>query len=187
MQIKLGDTNQYGVTVVNGPEKVRNTLSWGMQCPFCKDVFVAPTTNFRWAKSCYSCRGEALKSYDETTTMDYLYHVIKGRKAAKEKGFGLTKECFNRLSVEPCYYCGAQPTETSGYKPWHPKVMINGLDRIDPAVGYYDHNVVPCCKDCNVAKLDKTEEEFISWARRLVGHQNTRDFTATAITAKWTE
>lgn len=166
---------------MGGPIKKENSNAWHwfMKCPFCDCQFIAPTTKFKTAKSCYGCRGEALKSYNETTTMDYLYHVVKGRKASKEKGFGLTKECFYSLSAKPCHYCGAEPTETNGYKPWHPKVMINGLDRIDPAVGYYDHNVVPCCKDCNVAKLDKTEEEFISWLRRLVKHQSTRDCTFT--------
>ena len=172
--LKVGDINENDVEIVGGPYLGTgrgSSTKWDFLCPYCKEIFVSPTTNFKKSKSCYNCRGKALRSYNEDTTWDYLYHVIKGRKTAKEKGFGLTKECFRRVSVMNCYYCGAEPTQTRGYKEWHPPLTINGLDRVDPSMGYFDDNVVACCKDCNVAKLDKTEEEFLSWLKRLVAHQ----------------
>lgn len=168
--ISVGMTNDFHVTVVGGPYPGLtrgNSTKWDFLCPFCNERFLAPTTRFKTSKSCYQCRGEVLKSFNESTTMDYLYHVIKGRKTSKEKGFGLTKEYFYKVSKQNCYYCDAPPTITNGYKEWHPKVRINGLDRIDPHVGYFDENVVACCKYCNVAKLDRTEEDFISWIERL--------------------
>ena len=171
----LGDINEFGVKIVAGPHLGKNrgnSTKWDMLCPYCKNTFIAPTTRFVNSKSCYNCRGEVLKSYDENTTWDYLYHVVKGRKASKEKGFGLTKDFFKKVSQMDCHYCGAKPTDTNGYKSWHPKIKINGLDRVDPSVGYFNENVVSCCKDCNTAKLDKTEEEFISWLTRLAKHQS---------------
>lgn len=170
----VGDVNQFGVKIIAGPYRAQNrgnSTKWDMLCPHCKNIFIAPTTRFANSKSCYNCRGEVRKSHNENTTWDYLYHVIKGRKASKEKGFGLTKEFFKKVSQMNCYYCGAKPTQTRGYKEWHPSIVINGLDRINPSMGYFDDNVVACCKDCNVAKLDKTEEEFISWLKRIAAHQ----------------
>jgi hypothetical protein len=175
MTVKVGDINEYGVKIVNGPYLGAgrgSSTKWDFLCPHCKETFVAPTTNFKKSKSCYNCRGKSLRSHNESTTWDYLYHVVKGRKAAKQKGFGLTKECFFKISKMNCYYCGTEPTLTNGYKEWHPKIKINGLDRLDPSRGYYDDNVVACCKDCNTAKLDKTEEEFISWLKRVSHHQS---------------
>ena len=174
MHIDVGKINEYGVKVVGGPYRALNrgnSTKWDFLCPFCNKTFLSPTTKFKKSKSCYSCRGEVTKSYNTNTTWDYLYHVVKGRKAAKEKGFGLTKECFRRISQMNCYYCDAEPTLSNGYKPWHPKININGLDRLNPSMGYFDNNIVACCKDCNTAKLDKTEEEFISWLKRVAIHQ----------------
>jgi 5-methylcytosine-specific restriction endonuclease McrA len=38
-------------------------------------------------------------------------------------------------------------------------------------MGYYDDNVVACCKNCNVAKLDRTQEDFLKWIKRVAVHQ----------------
>lgn len=50
----------------------------------------------------------------------------------------------------PCHYCQSQ-LAPSGH----------GLDRLDSDLGYTRDNVVPCCKECNMAKSDAfTPEEF---------------------------
>jgi hypothetical protein len=175
MMVSIGYENEYGVKIVGGPYLGKgrgSSTKWDFLCPYCNNIFISPTTNFKKSKSCYKCRGEVLKSYNDDTTWDYLYHVVKGRKIAKERGFGLTKECFRSVSTMNCNYCGTEPTYTNGYKKWHPKIKINGLDRVDPSIGYFDDNVVACCKDCNIAKLDKTEEEFFLWLKRIIAHQN---------------
>jgi hypothetical protein len=175
ISIKVGDINKNNVVVVGGPHKSKSrgtSTKWDFLCPYCNNTFLAPTTNFTNSKSCYSCRGEVLKSYSEETTLDYLYYVVKGRKSSKEKGFGLTKEVFKKVSKMNCYYCGDPPKMVAGYKEWHPKVLINGLDRIDSSVGYYDNNVVSCCKICNLAKLDNSREDFLKWVKRIATYQN---------------
>lgn len=43
-------------------------------------------------------------------------------------------------------------------------VNHNGIDRIDSNDGYVQGNVVPCCKYCNMAKMDRTQDEFLKWA-----------------------
>jgi hypothetical protein len=173
--IGLGDTNDFNIKVVGGPYPGighGSSTQWDLLCAYCLNTFRAPTTNFKKSKSCYQCRGKVLRSYSENTTLNYLYSVVKGRKVSKEKGFSLTKECFETISKMSCHYCGSEPALKNGYKDWHMKVKMNGIDRVDPLNGYHENNVVPCCKNCNVAKLDRSEEEFIQWARKLVEFQS---------------
>ena len=70
---------------------------------------------------------------------------------------------FHQLRAEPCAYClmfFAAPTAGSG------------LDRLDNAAGYEPQNVVPCCPDCNVARMDRFSPEemraFIGPAIRAI-------------------
>jgi hypothetical protein len=57
---------------------------------------------------------------------------------------------------------------------WADKVLFvyNGLDRVDNTLGYLPGNVVACCTQCNGAKLNYTQEEFLFWANQLYSHQN---------------
>ncbi len=48
------------------------------------------------------------------------------------------------------------------------------LDRIDPARGYYQDNVVLCCWIANVMKQARTVDEFISLCREVVDHHDNR-------------
>ena len=44
-----------------------------------------------------------------------------------------------------------------------------GLDRVDSSKGYTLETVRPCCKTCNCAKGDLTEDEFKAWLVRVYG------------------
>jgi 5-methylcytosine-specific restriction endonuclease McrA len=99
------------------------------------------------------------------------------RGAAREFGrvFDLTTEEFSALVLADCHYCGTAPF--SGFAPRSSrrrKVLLNGIDRVDSAKGYRRDNVVTCCKHCNKAKLDRTEEEFVEHCRRVVAHHERR-------------
>lgn len=48
--------------------------------------------------------------------------------------------------------------------------FYNGLDRIDPKKPHNIDNVVPCCYDCNVAKLDRSQEDFKEWTKNIASH-----------------
>ena len=65
------------------------------------------------------------------------------KSIAKQRGlaFGISREDYYILRVQPCHYCG-YPLAESGV----------GLDRLDSALGYVLDNVVPCCDDCNRCK-----------------------------------
>lgn len=66
------------------------------------------------------------------------------------RSWTLTKEEYHILIQKPCEYCQF-PLNKSGY----------GLDRLDNTKGYELSNVVPCCKECNVARNSNfTPEEM---------------------------
>ena len=96
------------------------------------------------------------------------------RSAAKKHGvvFDLTLETFGEIIRSVCHYCGMPPF--AGFAPRSPhrkRIPLNGVDRLDPVLGYIQGNVVPCCKHCNKAKLDRTPEAFVEHCRRVVAYQ----------------
>jgi hypothetical protein len=66
------------------------------------------------------------------------------KRNADKKGvtFDLSNEDWNILIKGDCKYCGRTPNK------WF------GIDRVIPSLGYVFDNVVSCCRDCNVDKLE---------------------------------
>lgn len=96
-------------------------------------------------KACYRDRGE----YHDEDTDIWFVHKTKPRLAsykydAKKQGvpFNLLKEDFDTLIKGNCAYCKRSP------------ITWFGIDKIVPSLGYVLDNVVSCCYDCNLDKLD---------------------------------
>jgi len=74
------------------------------------------------------------------------------------------------LMKQMCHYCGVEPRQEIKHAHWsgyRSPVLYNGIDRVDNSKGYEINNVVPCCKICNYAKRDLSQQDFISWAKRI--------------------
>lgn len=97
------------------------------------------------------------KPYLDSYSLTPKYHFSYYRSNAKIKklDFTLTFEDFIKFWKNPCYYCGRV-------------LKTIGLDRIDSSKGYIITNIVPCCSDCNYAKLEMTGQEFIELCRLVV-------------------
>ena len=83
----------------------------------------------------------------------------------------LSDDDVQTIMVLRCHYCGIEPKQMLRHNNWskhRDPVLYNGIDRVDNSRGYVPDNVVPCCKVCNRAKDTMTQEEFISWAERVV-------------------
>ena len=82
---------------------------------------------------------------------------------AKDRGlpFELSLEQFLSFVGKSCFYCRA---ETTGV----------GLDRIDNLLGYSMNNIVPCCRQCNVAKNNHTQTSFFAMCLAVVRTHNLR-------------
>lgn len=79
---------------------------------------------------------------------------------------------FQRVIAQDCAYCGTPPLQKyQGRRAFNGPVLHNGIDRKDNSLGYTVENSVPCCRWCNYAKRERTVEEFLEHARRIVAHQ----------------
>jgi len=96
-----------------------------------------------------------------------LFYVY--RKNARKKGleFKLTKNEFRNITQRECFYCRVKPnTESCHSKAHNGGFTYNGIDRVDNTKGYIHENCVPCCKICNHAKCNLTQEDFLLWLGR---------------------
>jgi hypothetical protein len=84
-----------------------------------------------------------------------------------------SEEVFN-LVKSNCHYCGDGFSNTLYYNQPNFKYIFyyNGIDRIDSSKGYIKGNVVPCCKTCNVSKMDMNYNDFINHIKKIYKNLN---------------
>lgn len=102
----------------------------------------------------------------------------------KKRGhlFELSLEQFIQLCSGNCFYCERPPVENKTYynhmtkkakfkdipsDTKHRIIFTNGIDRIDSSQGYKLSNVRTCCRQCNKAKLDYPEKDFLDWVKQV--------------------
>ena len=104
--------------------------------------------------------------HSDTTGLINIY-----KNSAKERGFvfELKRAEFEKLILDNCFYCGKAPS--AFYKACQGKkgggIYYNGIDRLNPNLGYEMGNVVSCCKECNYSKRTRTLEEFKEWVIKV--------------------
>jgi hypothetical protein len=114
-----------------------------------------------------------------------VFNSYRSKCAIKRISFDVTFDEFVKITSLNCHYCGSPPEQEysgvfkSGLRAGKKKVngsyKYNGIDRIKPGLGYTEGNMRPCCRYCNSAKLDRTEEEFCAWAERIHIHLGRRE------------
>ena len=102
-----------------------------------------------------------------TSHIRYTYRVY--RKNASKRGipFALSMKEYRAIVVLNCHYCGSSPKV--GYHQLTP-VPLNGVDRVDPDLGYTPENCVPACSTCNKLKSNRPVEDFLQHIRRIYEH-----------------
>lgn len=81
-------------------------------------------------------------------------HYVYGANS-REIEFSLTQEQFNSFWQKPCFYCGDL-------------IGSIGLDRKDNRKGYTIDNVLPCCKTCNLMKLNLDYGQFLLHVNKIL-------------------
>ncbi len=106
------------------------------------------------------------KEYGEAS-FNMLFRRYQKDAQNKDIFFDITKDQFRTFTKQNCFYCGKEPSQiilasenTNG------EYIYNGIDRIDNNEGYVMPNLVPCCKDCNFAKRNKTVDEYREFIKR---------------------
>lgn len=128
------------------------------------------------SKSCRSC------GRSRASTVDYRKRDIDGDlrsswqhyldgyiRSTNKRGFefSLTPEQFKMLCRGDCFYCGENPTNNRNFGGNRTLSGVNGIDRVNPLVGYTEENSVACCKVCNWMKSNLSAEEFIAHIEQI--------------------
>jgi len=82
--------------------------------------------------------GNLHKQYFRFANANCTYENRLGEATERGIKFLLTRDFFDKIIKEVCYYCGTKPCNMEG-----------GLDRVDNCGDYTEDNVVSCCTTCN--------------------------------------
>jgi hypothetical protein len=163
---------KYGMlTFLRRVTGVGNRTMWQLTCD-CGREITAMSENVigGGTRSCGCVRRHGAATFINGILCNYMRH-------ASDRGFAfkLTREQVIELIHQPCFYCGAENSNTWVNKRTGEQYGYNGIDRFDSMGDYEDGNVVPCCASCNWAKSNQDGKAFIAWARRLVAYQDSKD------------
>lgn len=100
-----------------------------------------------------------------------LYSQYRAQAQIRQLSFELTEVQFRLVTGSNCRYCGRGPSRIKR-SPGSPGFYTyNGVDRLDNSGGYTESNSVAACWECNSAKHDMSEQEFLKWASAVNSQQ----------------
>lgn len=125
------------------------------------------------------------RKYERATLNSLYYHH---KKVGQQRwGSYLPRDTWESIVTQPCWYCGHIDARNHHRSPSKRKsdapaltdedvqrytVQANGVDRVDPSVGYVPENCVSCCMECNWSKSDKTLAQFVEMCYRVTERFN---------------
>lgn len=151
-------------------------LNWLCQCSCGKQTVVSSsaltTHNTRscGCKASNRLRVERDGNPDlERRTSTWGQRISRNKTNAAERGieFTLSESEYIDAASNGCFYCDRPPEHRIVSKKYNIDTLGSNLDRIDSNLGYIAGNVVPCCKHCNAAKGDLTQEQFYNNIKQL--------------------
>lgn len=145
----------------------KRTTYWLCRCECGTEKFViAGQLTYGSSTKCKRCPRMKARGISSRNTVFSEY-----KKAASERGYPwfLSDADFDVLTAQNCFYCAAPPSNTNN-SGCNGSFTYTGIDRMDNSRGYEIDNVVPCCRRCNRAKDVMSQEDFLSWAERVVNH-----------------
>lgn len=121
------------------------------------------------------------------SSYNYLWNRLKANAKIRNYSVDINFTDFKFITSQNCYFCGEKPRLFNYYfnKDKSPRrgqesiseetkniswIKVNGIDRIDNMLGYSINNCVPCCSQCNQAKMDNSLTDFKSWLNRIYVH-----------------
>jgi hypothetical protein len=130
-------------------------------CPRCLDK-KRPTRKAYREREKSDPRLKELARQRRVRRKGHFHNLIKDRLSlyksdAKKRGrvWALPDGLALDLLTDTCYYCGDSPSP------------LNGIDRVNSALGYLEDNVVAACAFCNRMKLDLPQDEFYRRCHRI--------------------
>lgn len=120
------------------------------------------TNNTTVSCGCYNKEITASKNPWLTEYNAYIGNSIK----KKNTPFFLTIEEFKTICSSNCFYCNSPPNAKMDVG----KGLKNGIDRVDPNIGYVLSNCVSCCWSCNRMKSNMNQNDFIAHIQKIYNH-----------------
>ncbi len=118
---------------------------------------------------CGFCEYSAVKNKmsADDKAINQLYCTYRSAAKRRRLEFTLTKNEFIVLIKGNCHYCNATPSQV--FKTSIGDTCIyNGIDRLDPSIGYVSSNVTSSCGTCNLMKQSLTKEQFLDRILKIV-------------------
>lgn len=100
----------------------------------------------------------------------YIWNGYKHSAKGRGYSFKLSESQIMEMVQADCYWCGCKPAVKSFSALGGSSLACHGIDRRDNNLGYTPENCVPCCEQCNRAKLTYSEEQFKAWVKKLYEH-----------------
>lgn len=161
-------------TVIESPRIIKGKMRYGVQCNSCS-TFTWRTiqTVERKDLGCISCankkKSERMAHKDDNRMYKRLMSNVKSNARNRGIKFDLSFDDIKTIADSNCFYCGNEP-EPRKLKDEY--FYCNGIDRLDSSIGYILENCVSSCKQCNLAKLDYSMDDFLKWIDRVYHHNN---------------
>jgi hypothetical protein len=161
---------KFGELIVIEYNGTLDGVSWWKCLCSCGNVVSVRGTHLKRKKDSISSCGciEKIKKIEKHILAGIHNKYLQYKQSALKRNlsFELNEEQFKEITSKSCYYCNQIPkNKNKGY-------YYNGIDRKNNFLGYIIENVVPCCETCNRAKLQMTEQDFLSWIDRVYAHQH---------------
>jgi hypothetical protein len=167
--------NIYGLWRVLEYSCIKNSSTyWRCECTSCKKIYDVSINSLRRGIS-NGCSNCIIRLSEGEGDFNNLYYRYKKSAKIRNLPFEIEKEYFKKITKESCFYCGIEPSQVSNDKKCFGNYIYNGIDRRNNQIGYLEDNCVPCCKNCNRAKMEMSEQEFRSWIERVHTHSHRND------------
>lgn len=175
--LKLGEVRENS--------KGKKSTFWLCRCACGVERLVFGGSLTYGSSKCCGCAGDdesktrtpPTKLLEGAATFNHIYKSYQYRANTKGLDWQLDIDTFRTLTKSNCFYCGIEPSSTMRAVRGTSVYVYNGIDRRDNSKGYTVDNSVPCCKMCNLAKKNFTEEEFLVWAERIHTYQKSKSLT----------
>lgn len=103
-----------------------------------------------------------------------VWRNVQRNAMLKSRLFTLSQQDFEKLIIQPCYYCG-----------FYSNSKFLGIDRIDNTKGYILSNCVPSCKMCNMMKNVDHPCAFLDKVNLICDYRQNHNPIYNKITVKW--
>lgn len=170
-----------GIEIVDGPRMQESksgkskSTQWKVKCLKCNNIFWVWSSSIERRNRkfpCKRCYDSSMRRTDSWPALQKAYLSAKGGAKTRELEWSISMQDYLEIASKSCYYCGSAPTEKKPAKSWQEPIFLHGLDRVNNKMGYKKENLVACCKQCNWAKKDLSQKEFIGWVTSVYNNAN---------------